>query len=106
MTVRKMLFQNQHLKKMEKEVRINLPFVFVKKKLQFKIFLVCVCARACVYIMYNIHVIIISIVFLVTLFVGNLSFDCDEDAMMSFFNEGGFNPHQVRVITRDGRSKG
>ena len=41
-----------------------------------------------------------------TLFVGNLSFDCDEDSLYSFFDDGGFKPDAVRIISRDGRPKG
>ena len=41
-----------------------------------------------------------------TLFVGNLSFDCDEDSLYSFFDDSGFKPDAVRIISRDGRPKG
>ena len=41
-----------------------------------------------------------------SLFVGNLSYDCDEDTLMSFFTEQGHNPDSVRIITRDGQSRG
>jgi nucleolin len=42
----------------------------------------------------------------VSVFVGNLSFDCDEDSLMSFFTDAGFTPTSVRIITSNGRPKG
>ena len=42
-----------------------------------------------------------------TLFVGNLSWDVDEDTLSEFFSSQGYAPSSVRVITgQDGRSKG
>ena len=42
-----------------------------------------------------------------TLFVGNLSFDVDEDLLQEFVTSQGHTPSSVRVITSyDGRSKG
>lgn len=41
-----------------------------------------------------------------TLFVGNLSFDCDEDSLNEFFSNGGFEPVSVRILSSNGRSKG
>ena len=39
--------------------------------------------------------------------MGNLSYDVDEDALMSAFTDNDFHPVSVRVITqRDGQSKG
>ena len=42
-----------------------------------------------------------------TLFVGNLSFDVDEDALSEFVTSQGHTPSSLRIISNnDGRSKG
>ncbi len=42
-----------------------------------------------------------------SVFVGNLSFDLDEETMMKFFVENGCQPTSVKIIiARDGRPKG
>ena len=42
-----------------------------------------------------------------TLFVGNLSFDVDEDLLREFVTSQGHTPSALRIITNmDGRSKG
>lgn len=45
---------------------------------------------------------------MINLFVGNLSFNADEDDLTDFFVSNGLHPHTVKVITdRDtGRSRG
>ena len=42
-----------------------------------------------------------------TLFVGNLSFDVDEDMLSEFVTSQGHTPSAIRIITRStGESKG
>ena len=41
-----------------------------------------------------------------SLFVGNLSYDCDEDSLREFFENGGCPPVGVRILTQNGSSRG
>ena len=44
---------------------------------------------------------------LCSVFVGNLSYDCDEESLKKLFIDGGFKPASVRIITSyDGQSRG
>lgn len=50
--------------------------------------------------------LVIYIYIACSVYVGNLSFDCDEDSLNSFFTDAGHEPSSVRIIMRDGRPKG
>ena len=62
----------------------------------------CVCVCVCVFT----EIILMYIIVAATLFVGNLSFEVDEDRLTNYFSSSGHNPSSVRIITSQGRSKG
>ena len=44
--------------------------------------------------------------FSVSLYVGNLSYGTTEESIQGFFEENGMTPTSVRVITKNGESRG
>lgn len=53
----------------------------------------------------NLHYILLSSS-VSTLFIGNLSFETDENDLSEFFSSNGCPPESVRIITSQGRSRG
>ena len=47
-----------------------------------------------------------NLVILVSVFVGNLSFNTSEESLQAFFEDNGMSPISARIAYRDGASRG